>query len=152
MRRVEIVLFFLAESRNADMTLHLAAGEQLSKLFFSMDRIKYERLWPRYISDRHDLRTTYPDPWYELVGGSLSVSKNGIPFTSVGEDHACEHLNRQLKVKSGLVGISNNANARQMFFWLPQKCLACQKNMGDSFRWKEGRKEGNLYLAKYRPT
>ena len=34
---VEVVLFFVAASRNADMTLHLAAGERLSKLFFSMD-------------------------------------------------------------------------------------------------------------------
>ena len=91
MHRVEVVLFFVAASCNADMTLHLATGEQLSKLFFSMDRIKYKRLWPRYISDMHDLRTTYPDTWNELVGGSLSVSKNGLPFTSVGADHACEH-------------------------------------------------------------
>ena len=63
----------------------------------------------------HDLRTMYPDTWTELVGGSLSVSKNGIPFTSVA-DHACEHSNRQIKIKSGLVGISNNVNARQRFF------------------------------------
>ena len=62
-----------------------------------------------------DLRTTYPDTWYELVGGRLSVSDNGIPFNSVGADHACGHLNRQMKVKSGLVGISNNVNARQVF-------------------------------------
>ena len=88
MHRVEVVLFFVAASRNADMTLHLAAGEQLSNLFFSMDRIKYKRLWLRYISDMHDLRTTYPDTWNELVGGSLSVSKNKIPFTPVGTDHA----------------------------------------------------------------
>ena len=64
----------------------------------------------------YNLRTTYPDTWNERVGGSLSVSKNGVPFTSVGADHACEHLNRQMKVKSGLVGISNNINARQRFF------------------------------------
>ena len=64
----------------------------------------------------HNLRTMYPDTWNELVGGSLLVSKNGIPSTSVGADQACEHLNRQLKVKSGLVGISNNVNARKMFF------------------------------------
>ena len=120
--RVEVVLFFLAASRNADMTLHLGAGEQLSELFFSMDRIKYNRLWPRYISDVHDLRTTYPDTWNERVGGSLSVSKNGIPFTSVGADHACEHLNRQMKVKSGLVGNSNNVSAWQrVFLALPER-------------------------------
>ena len=80
----------------------------------------------------YDLRTTYLDTWNELVGGSLSVSKNGIRSTSVGADHACEQLIRQMKVKSGLVGISNNVNARKMFFWLPQNCHACQYNIGDS--------------------
>ena len=44
MHRVEGVLFFVTASRNADMTLHLAEGEQKSKLFFSMDRIKCNRL------------------------------------------------------------------------------------------------------------
>ena len=132
MHRVEVVLFFVAASRNADMTLRLAAGEQLSKLFLSMNRIKYKRLWPRYISYMHDLRTTYPDTWNELVGGSLSVSKNGIPFTSVGADHACEHLNRQMKVKSGLVGISIAMSMQGFFFWLPRKSHSCPHNIGDS--------------------
>ena len=35
---------------------------------------------------------------------------------SIGADHACEHINRQLKMHGGLIGISNNANARQRFF------------------------------------
>ena len=80
----------------------------------------------------HDLRTTYSDTWNELVGGSLSVSKNGMSSTSGEADHACEHIYRQMKVKSGLVGISNNVNARKMFFWLPQNCHACQYNIGES--------------------
>ena len=49
MHRGEVFFFFVAASRNADMTLHLAEGEQQNKLFFSMDRMKYNRLWPRYI-------------------------------------------------------------------------------------------------------
>ena len=68
----------------------------------------------------HDLRTTYPDTWNELIDGSISVSKNGIPSTSVGADHACEHLNRQIKVKLGLVGSSNNINAGICFWAAPE--------------------------------
>ena len=34
LNRVEVGLFFVPASRNADMTLHLAAEEQLSKRFF----------------------------------------------------------------------------------------------------------------------
>src|SRR6218665_1442647 len=46
LHRVEAILFFVAASRNADLELHLQAGEQLSKLFFAFDRIKYKRLGP----------------------------------------------------------------------------------------------------------
>ena len=51
LHQVETILFFVAASRNADLALHLEAGEALSKMFFAMDRIKYKRLWPRYIAD-----------------------------------------------------------------------------------------------------
>jgi len=103
---VEILLFFFffAASRNADMELHLAAGEQLNKLFFSMDHIKYKRLWPRYLADMKDLKEKHPETWKELEGGCLSVRKNDVPFSSIGMDHAIEHLNRQMKARSGLVG------------------------------------------------
>ena len=46
----------VAASPNADLHLHLQAGEALSKLFFAMDRLKYKRLWPRYIADMHALK------------------------------------------------------------------------------------------------
>lgn len=117
LHRVETILYFVAASRNADLTLHLQAGEALSKMFVAMDRIKYKRLWPRYIADMHALQTDHPETWRELqAGGNISVTKSGIPFVSIGADHACEHLNRMMKVHSGLIGISNNANARQRFF------------------------------------
>ena len=44
LHRVETILYFVAASRNADLHLHLQAGEALSKLFFAMDRLKYKRL------------------------------------------------------------------------------------------------------------
>ena len=99
----------IAASRNADLELHLQAGEQLGKLFFAFDCIKYKRLWPRYIADMQDLKTTYPNTWKELQDGNISVTKNNIPFVSIGADHACEHLNKLMKIHSGLIGISNNA-------------------------------------------
>ena len=37
LRRVETILYFVAASQNADLNLHLQAGEALSKLFFAMD-------------------------------------------------------------------------------------------------------------------
>jgi len=114
--RVEAILLFVAATRNADLELHLKAGEQLSKLFFDFDRIKYKRLWPRYIADMYDLRTNHPETWKELQTGNIAVTKSNVPFVSIGADHACEHLNKLMKIHSGLVGIPNNANARQRFF------------------------------------
>ena len=82
LHRVETILFFVAASRNADLVLHLEAGEALSKMFFAMDRIKYKRLWPRYIADMYDLKTNHPATWRELEAGNLSVTKTSIPFVS----------------------------------------------------------------------
>ena len=111
LHRVETILYFVAASQNADLHLHLQAGEALSKLFFAMDRIKYKRVWPRYIADMHALKTDHADTWRELEEGNISVTKSTIPFVSIGADHACEQLNKLMKVHSGLTGISNNPNA-----------------------------------------
>ena len=115
--RVESILFFVAASWSSDLNLHLQAGEALSKLFFAMDRIKYKRLWPRYIADMQALKTEHPETWLELENGNISVTKSSIPFVSIGADHACEQVNRLLKVQGGITGIANNANARQRFFF-----------------------------------
>ena len=111
LHQMETILYFVAASRNADLHLHLQAGEALSKLFFAMDRLKYKRLWPRYIADMHALKTDHPDTWRELEEGDISVTKSTIPFMSIGADHACELLNRLMNVHAGLTGISNNPNA-----------------------------------------
>ena len=115
---VETILYFVAASRNADLHLHLEAGETLSKLFFARDRIKYKRLWPRYIADMHALKIDHPETWRELEESNISVTKNAIPFVSIGADHACEHLNKLMKVHAGLIGISNNPESRNV---LPSK-------------------------------
>ena len=65
-----------------------------------MDRIKYKRLWPHYIADMHALKNDHPETWKELELGNISVTKTAIPFVSVGADHACEHLNKFMKVHS----------------------------------------------------
>lgn len=140
LHRVEVILHFVAASRNADFNLHLQAGEELSKIFFAMDRIKYKRLWPRYISDMYALKSSHPETWRELEAGNISVTKNTIPFVSIGADHAVEHLNRLLKVHSGLIGISNNANARQRFFLAAPELsrLSCE------FKGQFGLKESEI--------
>lgn len=133
LQRVETILLFVAATRNADLELHLQAGEQLSKLFFAFDRIKYKRLWPRYITDMHDLKNNHPKTWEEMKGGNIAVTRNAIPFVSIGADHACEHLNKLMKIHSGIVGISNNANARQRFFMVIPELSRVAKDFYSQF-------------------
>ena len=128
-----MILYFVAASRNADLHLHLQAGEALGKLFFAMDRLKYKRLWPRYIADMHALKTDHPDTWRELEEGNISVTKSTIPFVSIGADHACEQLNRLFKADAGLTGISNNANARQRFFLATPELSILTKDFKNQF-------------------
>src|SRR3989442_439768 len=75
--------------------------------------IKYKQLYPRYIADIHDLKSNHPKTLKELEEGNLSVTKNDIPFVSIGADHAYEHIMKQAKVHSGLVEISINTNVNE---------------------------------------
>ena len=143
LHRVETILFFVEASRNADIALHLEAGEALSKLFFAFDRIKYKRLWPRYIADMHEMKTKHPVTWKELEDGNISVTKSEIPFVSIGSDHACQHLNRMIKVHSGLVGISNNANARQWFFLASPEMSRLSSEFKGQFGLQVNKPEGH---------
>ena len=59
LHRMETILYFIRASWDADLHLHLEAGEALGKLFFAMHRIKYKRLWLGYIADMHALKTGY---------------------------------------------------------------------------------------------
>ena len=107
------------------VVLYGAKTHKIGKINFSaMDRLKYKRLWPRYTADMHALKTDHPDTWRERDEGNISVTKSTIPFVSVGADHACEQLNRLIKVHAGLTGVSNNPNARQRFF-LATPGLSC---------------------------
>ena len=99
-------------SRNRDCLGHLAASEELCMDLFSQDRIKYMRMLPFYIRSQYALQDSDPETWNALKAGEFSVTKSDIPFASLGLDHAGEQQNRVLKTDGGIIGIANNANAR----------------------------------------
>ncbi len=84
------------------------------------------------------LKINYPETWKELEKGNISVTKSAIPFVSIGADHACEHLNKFMKVHSGLIGISNNANARQRFFLASPELSCMTSEFKGQFHCKYG--------------
>ena len=50
--------------------------------------------------------------------GNFSCQKTGIPGTAIGRDHAGEQVNKILKTRGGLTGITRNENSRTRHFLL----------------------------------
>src|SRR6218665_1919055 len=46
----------------------------------AFDRIRYKRLWPRYIADMYVLRTNHPKTWDELQAGNISSRRMTSPL------------------------------------------------------------------------
>ena len=82
----------------------------------------------------HALNIDHPETWRELEESNISVTKSTIPFMSIGADHACEHLNKLMKVHVGLIGISINPNARQRFLLAAPELSCLAKEFKDQFR------------------
>ena len=117
LHRFEHILVYISASRTGDFLLHLQATQNLAKIFFAFNRLKYQRLIPRYAADMYELQQNNPLIWNELVSGNFSVTKNDtVPFTSIGVDHATEHAVKQLKGGEGIVGISNSEHSRRKYF------------------------------------
>ena len=116
MRMVLLIYTFIRATREGLWELHLASLDKLCKYFFAHDKQKYARLVPLYLAEMTALQTTDPDIYEEFMAGNFAVNKNQIPFCAIGADHALEHINHIMKVTGGLVGITQNASARERFF------------------------------------
>ena len=110
------LLLFILATREGLWNLHLAALEKLCALFFSRDRLKYAQMVPSYIAQMHSLRESDPEIWHEFSQGNFCVNKSDVPFCSIGVDHAIEHINRMMKVKGGLSGITQKPATLTQFF------------------------------------
>ena len=72
---------------------------------------------PGYLAEMEKLAETDPLLLEEFEKGNWVVNKNQVvPFCAVGTDTALENVNRSLKVRGGLVGITLNPSARNKFF------------------------------------
>ena len=77
--------------------------------------MKYRRFLPVYLADMVGLEKSDPNLWKDFMNGLSVCQSTPIPFTAHGYDQAGEHVNRELKVDGGLIGVSNNINARTRF-------------------------------------
>ena len=82
--------------------------------FFAHDQMNYGRHAPLYVAKMRELQTKYIESWNYLKE-NFSINKTGIPFCSIGTDHALEQENKILKSNGGVKSLTQNATALHHF-------------------------------------
>ena len=71
---------------------------------------------PLYLAQMHRLKIDDPDIHHEFMQGNFCVNKNEIPFCAIGPDHAIEHVNKLMKIRGGLKGLTQQPAAMARWF------------------------------------
>ena len=104
----EHLLLFIRATRQGLWELHLESLNYFAALFFAHDQINYARLTPVYLSEMLYLKENDPETCDFFRDGNFCVNKNDVPFCAIGVDHAMEQENKRIKVKSGVIGLTQN--------------------------------------------
>ena len=91
---VSVLLEFINASRSRNWLVHLNTLEEIIPYVTSMDRIKYHRMLPVYLSDMRALEERDPNIWQFFLDRHFSVQVNHILGTAKGADHAGELENK----------------------------------------------------------
>ena len=94
MKMFEVLLLFIRASREENWKLHLASLE-IYLIFFSHGQLNYARFTPLYIAIMMGLKENDEVSW-KYLKDNFSINKTGIPFCSIGSDHALEQNNKLL--------------------------------------------------------
>ena len=90
----------------------------MTPYFFARDQTNYAHHSPLYLATMKQLEQDDLDSWNYLKDHFL-INKSGIPFCSIGTNHALKQENRSLKVTGGFKGVTiqePNALYRYCFF------------------------------------
>jgi hypothetical protein len=118
MHQVLALLNFHRSVKQPQLLLYLSSLENLATYFFAYNRLDYAQNILEFTARTYASETTDPDLWKRLCAGEFAVTKNPIPFTSIGIDQSQEHDNKILKGEGGLRGITNKPSTLLKF------CLA----------------------------
>ena len=64
----------------------------------------------------HRLKIDDPDIHHEFMQGKFCVNKNEIPFCPIGLDHGIEQVNKLMKTRGGLKGLTQQPAAMTRWF------------------------------------
>ena len=114
---VLIPLRFIRAEWEANWELLLQSTAEMVPHFFSMDRTNYSRWLPIYLADMQLLEKTAPEVHDEFIKGNHAVNRCSQPFNQIWTDMALEQsINRDSKIKGGIVGISQKLGALERWF------------------------------------
>ena len=70
---------------------------------------------------------------WQYLKDNFSINKTGIPFCSIGSDHAFEQDNKPVKVNRGVVGLTQNPTALHRFCHIsPSLASLCSQFLKNS--------------------
>lgn len=116
MKFVACILMFVRATREGNWNLHLESLKALTKYFLAHDRLNYTRLVPLYLAQTNKIEVDDPALYNEFMQGNFCVNKNEIPFCTIGPDHAIEHVNKIMKIRGGLKGLTQQPAAMARWF------------------------------------
>ncbi|KAK3734787.1 hypothetical protein QZH41_007919 [Actinostola sp. cb2023] len=116
MKFVACIWMYLRATREGNWKLHLESLKALSKYFFAHDRLNYARMVPLYLAQMELIKSSDPNLHEEFMKGNFCVNKNDIPFCAIGPDHAIEHVNKIMKIRGGLKGLTQQPAAMARWF------------------------------------
>ena len=67
-------------------------------------------------SKKELLASIDPDKREEFMSGNFCVNKNDISFCAIGPDHAIEYVNKTMKIRGGLKGLTQQPAAMARWF------------------------------------
>lgn len=108
MRQISNLLQFMRGTRDHNLPLYLASLEKMCVYFFAYNRHDYAQNIPDYIAHMYHLESSHPSIWQELKSGDFVVSTNPVAFTSIGPDHAQEHVNKIHKGEGAISGLTTD--------------------------------------------
>lgn len=117
LQAVQNLLCFIRAERLGNWPLYLDSLCAMLPVMFAYDRTHYSRWLPIYLADMLNLPDTAQEVYNQFCQGAFTVNRSGKPFAGVPTDQVLEQtLNRDSKTSGGLVGISNNEEARNKWF------------------------------------
>ena len=112
-----LLLCFIRSIREGDWNLHLACIRDMLPWMFAYDRTNYSRYLSVYWCDMMSLEDAHPSTHEAFKAGDFVVQRSSSAFSQVAVDQTIEQtINRDTKLKGGIVGFSLNNGAVQR--WL----------------------------------